>query len=50
MDSDDGMEGLLEHIRAEMGSDCAPDYMVMGMSAETFWDGCQCRHLVDGAA
>jgi maleate isomerase len=45
MDSDDGMERLLEQIRAEMGAacervlTCEPDYMVMGMSAETFWDG-----------
>ena len=45
MDSDDGMERLLEQIRAEIGSacervlTCEPDYMVMGMSAETFWDG-----------
>jgi maleate isomerase len=45
MDSDDGMERLLEQIRAEIGGacervlTCEPDYMVMGMSAETFWDG-----------
>jgi maleate isomerase len=45
MDSDDGMERLLEQIRAEIGAacervlTCEPDYMVMGMSAETFWDG-----------
>lgn len=45
MDSDEGMERLLEQIRAEIGSacervlTCEPDYMVMGMSAETFWDG-----------
>jgi maleate isomerase len=45
MDSDDGMQRLLEQIRAEIGSACErvmtaePDYMVMGMSAETFWDG-----------
>ena len=42
---DEGMEALLEQIRASM-ADCVegimtmePDYMVMGMSAETFWDG-----------
>ena len=42
---DKGMEALLEQIRASM-ADCVegimtmePDYMVMGMSAETFWDG-----------
>jgi maleate isomerase len=45
MDSDDGMERLLEQIREEIGGacervlTCEPDYMVMGMSAETFWDG-----------
>ena len=45
MASDSGMEELLEQIRAEMGNavdqvmTCEPDYMVMGMSAETFWDG-----------
>jgi maleate isomerase len=45
MDSDDGMQRLLEQIRAEIGAacervlTCEPDYMVMGMSAETFWDG-----------
>ena len=45
MDSDDGMERLLEQIRAEIGGacervlTCEPDYLVMGMSAETFWDG-----------
>ena len=39
------MERLLEQIRAEIGGacervlTCEPDYMVMGMSAETFWDG-----------
>lgn len=42
---DEGMQALLEQIRASM-ADCVegimtmePDYMVMGMSAETFWDG-----------
>lgn len=45
MDSDEGMERLLTQIRAEIGAacervlTCEPDYMVMGMSAETFWDG-----------
>jgi maleate isomerase len=45
MDSDEGMSRLLEQIRAEMGNTverlmtCQPDYMVMGMSAETFWGG-----------
>jgi maleate cis-trans isomerase len=42
---DAGMEALLVQIRENMDS-CVerlmtmqPDYMVMGMSAETFWDG-----------
>ncbi|MCD4524387.1 hypothetical protein [Nocardioides sp. cx-173] len=42
---DEGMQNLLVQIRAAM-DDCVegimtmePDYMVMGMSAETFWDG-----------
>lgn len=45
MADDDGMNRLLEQIRAEIDAACArvmtcePDYMVMGMSAETFWDG-----------
>ncbi|GAA1576348.1 aspartate/glutamate racemase family protein [Actinomadura kijaniata] len=45
MDGDAGMERLLEQIRAETGAacervmTCEPDYMVMGMSAETFWGG-----------
>ncbi len=45
MDTDDGMQRLLDQIRAEIGGACErvmtaePDYMVMGMSAETFWDG-----------
>ncbi|WP_410872024.1 arylmalonate decarboxylase [Nocardia sp. A7] len=45
MGDDAGMANLLEQIRAEMDGTCArimtcePDYMVMGMSAETFWGG-----------
>jgi len=45
MSSDAGMEKLLEQIRAEISAacervlTCEPDYMVMGMSAETFWGG-----------
>ncbi|MEL7208150.1 MAG: arylmalonate decarboxylase [Actinomycetota bacterium] len=45
MDDDDGMRRLLEQIRAEIGGavervmTAEPDYMVMGMSAETFWGG-----------
>lgn len=43
--SDEDMLGLLEQIREEIGHTvervvtAEPDYMVMGMSAETFWDG-----------
>jgi len=45
LDSDDAFEALLEQIRDQisialrnvMTSD--PDYMIMGMSAETFWGG-----------
>lgn len=42
---DEGMLRLLEQIRSEIGHavdrvmTAQPDYMVMGMSAETFWDG-----------
>lgn len=42
---DDAMEALLEQIRVEIEFAVArvvtsePDYMVMGMSAETFWGG-----------
>ncbi|GIH80834.1 decarboxylase [Planobispora longispora] len=45
MGGDEGMERLLEQIREEIGAacervlTCEPDYMVMGMSAETFWGG-----------
>lgn len=45
MSGDAGMERLLEQIRDEIGAacervlTCEPDYMVMGMSAETFWGG-----------
>lgn len=45
LSNDDNFENLLEQIRAEIGGacervlTCEPDYMVMGMSAETFWDG-----------
>lgn len=43
--SDEDMLGLLEQIRDEIGNTvervitAEVDYMVMGMSAETFWDG-----------
>ncbi|WP_405138285.1 arylmalonate decarboxylase [Nocardia sp. NBC_01388] len=45
MSDDAGMGRLLDQIRAELVSacervlTCEPDYMVMGMSAETFWGG-----------
>lgn len=45
MDSDAGMLRLLEQIRMEIGfavdrvMTAEPDYLVMGMSAETFWEG-----------
>jgi maleate isomerase len=45
LSSDAAFENLLEQIRVEIAFaiervlTCEPDYMVMGMSAETFWDG-----------
>ncbi len=45
LSSDDAFENLLKQIRVEIQyavervMTCEPDYMVMGMSAETFWDG-----------
>lgn len=45
LDSDDAFESLLEEVRENIGDaiddvmTCDPDYMVMGMSAETFWGG-----------
>lgn len=45
MSDDAGMERLLDQIRAEIVGacervlTCEPEYMVMGMSAETFWGG-----------
>jgi maleate isomerase len=45
LSSDEAFENLLEQIRQEIAfavervMTCEPDYMVMGMSAETFWDG-----------
>ncbi|MQY20907.1 maleate cis-trans isomerase family protein [Nocardia macrotermitis] len=45
MGDDAGMERLLDQIRDEIVAacervlTCEPDYMVMGMSAETFWGG-----------
>jgi maleate isomerase len=43
--SDDDFNRLMDDIRATMMDavdavkTCSPDYLVMGMSAETFWDG-----------
>lgn len=45
LDSDEAFEALLEEIRVEIEfavervKTAEPDYMVMGMSAETFWGG-----------
>ncbi|MET7880872.1 maleate cis-trans isomerase family protein [Micromonospora profundi] len=45
LSSDGNFENLLTQIRDEIGGacervlTCEPDYMVMGMSAETFWGG-----------
>ena len=45
LSSDASFLRLLDQIREEIGHavarviTCEPDYMVMGMSAETFWDG-----------
>jgi maleate isomerase len=47
LSSDANFEQLLAQIRDEIGAacervlTCEPDYMVMGMSAETFWGGVQ---------
>jgi maleate isomerase len=47
LSSDEAFEQLLAQIRDEIGHaidrvmTCEPDYMVMGMSAETFWDGAE---------
>ena len=43
--SDDDFNALMDNIRETMMQSvdavmsCSPDYLVMGMSAETFWDG-----------
>jgi maleate isomerase len=43
--SDDDFNALMDNIRGEMMQaidrvmTCEPDYLVMGMSSETFWDG-----------
>lgn len=43
--SDDDFNALIGNIRAAMMDSidsvmtCSPDYLIMGMSAETFWDG-----------
>lgn len=51
LSSDAAFENLLEQIRVEIAfaiervMTCEPDYMVMGMSAETFWDGLEGNRL-----
>ena len=54
LSSSDAVERFLEGIRAEMRSafervlTCEPDYLIMGMSAETFWGGAEGnRQLVE---
>ena len=43
--NDDDFNALMENIRKEMlravdnVMTCEPDYLIMGMSSETFWDG-----------
>lgn len=45
LSSDEEFEALLQQIRAAIGAavrdvmTCAPDHLIMGMSAETFWGG-----------
>ncbi|MEK9692668.1 MAG: arylmalonate decarboxylase, partial [Rhodospirillaceae bacterium] len=45
VESDDDFNKLMENIRAELDNavervlTCRPDYLVMGMSSETFWGG-----------
>ncbi|WP_296601421.1 hypothetical protein, partial [Nocardioides sp.] len=45
LSSNEHFEALLEQVRQEIDHACArvltaePDYLVMGMSAETFWGG-----------
>lgn len=45
LDSDETFESFLVDLREEMGrairdvATCKPDYLIMGMSAETFWGG-----------
>lgn len=45
VESDEDFEKLMVNIRKEMDNavarvmTCSPDYFVMGMSSETFWDG-----------
>ena len=44
---DADFERLMENIRAEVDNaidrvmTCRPDYLIMGMSSETFWDGAE---------
>ena len=47
VESDADFNALMENIRREMDSSiqrvltCGPDYLIMGMSSETFWGGLQ---------
>lgn len=47
VESDEDFNKLMENIRAELDNavervlTCRPDYLVMGMSSETFWGGLQ---------
>jgi len=47
VESDDDFNKLMENIRAELDNavervlTCRPDYLIMGMSSETFWGGLQ---------
>ena len=45
LDGNDDFNRLMDNVRAELMNavdrvaTCEPDYLIMGMSAETFWDG-----------
>ena len=52
VESDADFEKLMQNIRAEMDGairrvmTCSPDYFVVGMSSETFWDGLKQAELL----
>ena len=56
LESDESFVQVLEQIRQSMDVairdvlTCEPDYLVMGMSAETFWGGVAGRHGLRGAS